>query len=80
MQFRQIGCTGETSKSCPIRSSKIIALESKNQRKRIFRKLHYKKWVGEEEAAQAGAMDQLGKVKEVESQRIRLFLLNAPAR
>jgi len=45
-------------------------LEYKNQRKRVFRKLCYEKWVGEEEAAQAGAMDQLGKIAEGESRRI----------
>ena len=42
-------------------------LEYKNQRKQIFGKLCYKKWVGEEEVAQAKAMDQLGKVVEGES-------------
>jgi hypothetical protein len=68
LQFWQIGCTGETrSKSRSTRSSKIIVLEYKDQRKRIFGKLCYEKWVGKEEAAQAGAMDQRGKVPEGES-------------
>ena len=38
------------------------------------------KWIGEEEAAMVTAMDQLGEVVEEESQRIRLFLHDAPAR
>ena len=59
---------------------RVCVLEYKNQRKQIFGKLRYKKWVGEEEAAQAGAMDQLGMVAEGESRRIRLFLHDAPAR
>ena len=54
LQFWRIGCTGETSDYCSTRSSKIIVLEYKNQRTQIFGKLCYKKWVGEEEAAQAG--------------------------
>ena len=59
---------------------RISVLEYKNQRKQIFGKHCYKKWVGEEEVAWAGAMNQLGKVAEGESQRIQLFLHEVPAR
>ena len=49
---------------------RVIVLDYKNQRKQIFGKLRYEKLVGEEEVAQAGAMDQLGKVAEGERRRI----------
>ena len=47
----------------------MSVLEYKSQRKQIFGKLCYKKWLGEEEVAQARAMNQLENVTKGEKSK-----------